>query len=71
MHFEACDDGRPHPATFVDLPGPDDDGAGFEAFAGEAHTNGVAFADLGGAAEDEEAEPDGRLPAPAASDAAA
>lgn len=52
MHFEACDDGRPHPATFVDLPLPDGD---FAPFDGEAHVDGVAFADLEGEHEDERA----------------
>lgn len=56
MHFEACDDGTPHPVALVDLPGPDD--ASFEAYDGEAHVEGVAFADLEGEHEDERAERD-------------
>lgn len=53
MHFEACDDGRPRPVALLDMPTAPDDS--FEAYAGEAHTNGVGFADLGGAQEDEAA----------------
>lgn len=55
MHFEACDDGSPHPAAFVDLPLPE---GSFEAYGGESHDNGVAFADLEGEHEDEAAERD-------------
>lgn len=54
MHFEACDDGTPHPVALLDLPLPDD--ASFEAFAGEDHVNGVTFAAIEGEHEDEAAE---------------
>ncbi|WP_409188463.1 M15 family metallopeptidase [Bradyrhizobium sp. RDM4] len=60
MHFEACDDGRPHPATFVDLPLPEGD---FAPFDGEAQVKGVAFADVEDH-EDEEATRDGDGDAP-------
>lgn len=60
MHFEACDDGRPHPVALLDMPELPE--GNFDAFAGEAHVDGVAFADLGddGAHEDEAAERDRR-----------
>lgn len=57
MHFEACDDGRPHPATFVDLPLPKGD---FAPFDGEAHVKGVAFADTEGEGEGEGEDEDER-----------
>lgn len=58
MHFEACDDGRPHPVALLDMPELPE--GNFDAFAGEAHVNGVAFAELGddGNHEDEAAERD-------------
>lgn len=58
MHFEACDDGRPHPVRLLDLPGPDEDS--FEAWDGEDHIDGVAFADIEGEHEDERSEREGR-----------
>ncbi|MBN8987409.1 MAG: M15 family metallopeptidase [Rhizobiales bacterium] len=61
MHFEACDDGRPHPVAFADmLPMPDGD---FEVYDGDAEVtargNLIAFADIEGEHEDEAAIRDG------------
>lgn len=60
MHFEACDDGRPHPVALLDMPELPE--GNFDAFAGEAHVNGVAFADLsGGPGDDGEHEDEASL----------
>lgn len=54
MHFEACDDGRPHAVGLLDmLPEIDEN---FDAYDGEAHVDGVAFAGIEGEHEDERSE---------------
>lgn len=65
MHFEACDDGRPHPVALLDMTQPAE--VAFEPYAaGEAMVMGVAFADIEGEHEDESAERDATTAGPSA-----
>lgn len=54
MHYEACDDGSPHPVALLDIP--ESAGVDFDPWNGEDHVMGCALVDTGeGEHEDESA----------------